>query len=65
MSTVATSFGIEEALHQLGIQEINYGSSTGTHWFPGEETIASYSPVDGTLIGKVTTKRLVGDLQLK
>ncbi|MEZ4778003.1 MAG: aldehyde dehydrogenase family protein [Flavobacteriaceae bacterium] len=55
MSTVATSFGIEEALQQLGIQEINYGSSTGTRWFPGEETIASYSPVDGTLIGKVTT----------
>ncbi len=55
MSTVATSFGIEEALQQLGIQEINYGTSTGNSWMPGDQLIASYSPVDGSLIGKVTS----------
>ncbi|MEZ4875921.1 MAG: aldehyde dehydrogenase family protein, partial [Flavobacteriaceae bacterium] len=54
MSTVATSFGIEEALQKLGIQDVNYGTSTGTQWLPGNETIASHSPVDGSLIGKVT-----------
>lgn len=55
MSTVATSFGIEEALEQLGIEAINSGTSTGNHWFPGGAEIASHSPVDGQLIGKVTT----------
>jgi len=55
MSTVAMSFGIEEALQQLGIEEINKGTSTGKKWFPGGEEMASYSPVDGKLIGKVTS----------
>lgn len=54
MSTVATSFGIEKALEQLGIKEVNSGTSTGNEWFSGDETISSYSPVDGKLIGKVT-----------
>ena len=58
MSTVATSFGIEEALKELGINETNNGTSTGKNWFSNGEEIASYSPVDGKLIGKVsaTTK---------
>ncbi len=58
MSTVATSFGIEEALKELGLNETNNGTSTGANWFSGGEEIASYSPVDGKLIGKVsaTTK---------
>ncbi|MCH9661596.1 MAG: aldehyde dehydrogenase family protein, partial [Bacteroidetes bacterium] len=55
MSNVATSFGIEAALQQLGIKEINQGTSTGSNWMTGGEEIASYSPVDGKLIGKVTT----------
>ncbi|RFN59277.1 L-piperidine-6-carboxylate dehydrogenase [Marixanthomonas ophiurae] len=58
MSTVATSFGIEEALKELGLNETNNGTSTGANWFSNGEEIASYSPVDGKLIGKVsaTTK---------
>ena len=58
MSTVATSFGIEEALKELGLNETNNGTSTGANWFSSGEEIASYSPVDGKLIGKVsaTTK---------
>ncbi|OAB80338.1 L-piperidine-6-carboxylate dehydrogenase [Cochleicola gelatinilyticus] len=54
MSTVATSFGIEEALKQLGLEAVNKGTSTGSQWFSEGETIASHSPVDGKLIGKVT-----------
>ena len=51
----ATSFGIEEALKQLGIKEKNLGTSTGNDWFSNGNEITSYSPVDGKLIGKVTT----------
>ncbi len=54
MQATTTSFGIEEALEQLGIKDLNQGTSTGNKWFPGGEEIASYSPVDGALIGKVT-----------
>ncbi|PVW15265.1 L-piperidine-6-carboxylate dehydrogenase [Marixanthomonas spongiae] len=58
MATVASSFGIEEALKELGVNETNNGTSTGKNWFSSGEEIASYSPVDGKLIGKVsaTTK---------
>ncbi|UAB82005.1 aldehyde dehydrogenase family protein [Marixanthomonas sp. SCSIO 43207] len=58
MSSVATSFGIEEAMKELGLNETNNGTSTGKNWFSNGEEIASYSPVDGKLIGKVsaTTK---------
>ncbi len=58
MSKIATDFGIMDALKKLGIEEVNKGTSTGSQCFGSGETIASYSPVDGTLIGKVnsTTK---------
>jgi len=55
MSTIATSIGIDEALQKLGIKEVNQGTSTGNDWFSSGETISSYSPVDGKLIGKVST----------
>ena len=55
MLTATTSFGIEEALEKLGVEDINHGTSTGSNWMPGSDTISSYSPVDGKLIGKVTT----------
>ena len=50
---IATAFGIEEALKELGLNEINNGTSTGKEWFSNGEVIESYSPVDGALIGKV------------
>ncbi|MEM9679786.1 MAG: aldehyde dehydrogenase family protein [Bacteroidota bacterium] len=58
MEAVATDFGIQDALDQLGVKAINEGSSTGSNWFSNGELIESYSPVDGQLIGKVksTTK---------
>jgi aldehyde dehydrogenase (NAD+) len=55
MSTVATSFGIEEALQELGIKDINKGTSTGSNWFSDGDEIASKSPVNGKLIAKVTS----------
>ena len=58
MSKIAEEFGIKQALKDLGLNEINNGTSTGKDWFSNGEIIESYSPVDGALIGKVksTTK---------
>ena len=49
-----SKFGIKEALQQLGVKDINNGTSTGSNNFGSGETISSYSPTDGALIGKVT-----------
>ncbi|KJS06552.1 MAG: aldehyde dehydrogenase [Flavobacteriales bacterium BRH_c54] len=54
-TAVADKFGIKDALNKLGVKEINNGTSTGSHSFGNGEAIASYSPTDGQLIGKVTT----------
>lgn len=53
MSKIAVSFGLDKALKKLGVKEINAGTSTGLNNFGSGELIASYSPVDGSLIGKV------------
>ena len=55
MSKIATGFGIDQALQDLGIQEINNGTSTGSDYFSSGDVISSYSPADGALIGKVKT----------
>ena len=55
MSTIASQFGMPEALKALGIKEINDGTSTGSNCFSSGAIIESYSPVDGQLIGKVKT----------
>jgi aldehyde dehydrogenase (NAD+) len=47
------TFGMQEALKELGLKEINHGSSTGGEHFSNGELLESYSPVDGQLIGKV------------
>lgn len=52
-TTAVDQFGIQEALQQLGIKEINEGASTGTNWFSNGKIIESYSPATGELIGKV------------
>lgn len=58
MSDIAEKFGIKQALKELGIEDVNEGTSTGKEFFGSGEIIESYSPVDGSLIGKVksTTK---------
>jgi len=48
-------FGIKEALTQLGIKELNDGTSTGINNFSTGAILESYSPVDGKLIAKVKT----------
>jgi aldehyde dehydrogenase (NAD+) len=55
MGLVATDFGIKEVLDALGIKEVNPGTSTGSEFFSNGELISSYSPVDGSLIGKVAS----------
>jgi len=52
---ISSQFGIPQALEQLGIKDINLGTSTGTENFANGEIIESYSPVDGKLIAKVQT----------
>jgi len=49
-----TDFDMTEMLLELGLKAINDGTSTGKKSFSGNETIDSYSPVDGLLIGKIT-----------
>ncbi|MFN3999496.1 aldehyde dehydrogenase family protein [Algoriphagus sp.] len=47
-------FGISEPLKNLGIKPENLGSSTGVNWLNSSESdLASVSPADGQLIGKV------------
>ena len=53
MNTQADQFGMKEALAQLGVKDINDGTSTGQHNFSNGTLLESYSPVDGQLIGKV------------
>ncbi len=55
MEAIATDFGIKEALKQLGVKDVNDGTSTGSNGFGSGELILSYSPTDGQLIGKVST----------
>ncbi|MFD1314969.1 L-piperidine-6-carboxylate dehydrogenase [Namhaeicola litoreus] len=45
---------IKQVLKNLGIDQVNQGVSSGTKWFDtAGDTTASYSPIDGELIGKV------------
>lgn len=55
MNISTVDFGIQQALKQLGVHDINNGTSTGSNNFGSGDIIESYSPVDGTLIGKVKT----------
>ncbi len=50
-----SNFNIQVILKDLGIAEVNDGSSTGQNTFKGGEEIESRSPVDGQLIAKVTS----------
>ncbi len=53
MAVAIADTGIQKALDQLGIKDINNGTSTGSDSFGSGEPIPSYSPVDGALIAKV------------
>ena len=45
---------IKKSLQILGVKKTNNGTSIGQESFGGGETIDSFSPVDGLLIGSVT-----------
>ncbi len=47
------NLSISSALEQLGVQSSNSGSSTGTNSFKYDQTISSYSPVNGEKIAEV------------
>ncbi len=55
MTQVLTDkYGIAEALKTLGINEKNFGASTGTnHWNTDGAKVDSFSPADGQFIGSV------------
>ena len=55
MSEVLEQINISAALEALGLKNENAGSSTGQKSTSQGEYIASFSPVDGELIGKVST----------
>jgi aldehyde dehydrogenase (NAD+) len=44
---------MKDILKTLGVAETSEGVSTGQKWFASGDTIESYSPADGRLIGKV------------
>ena len=46
---------INNTLKKLGVQKLNKGTSTGSDFFGKGEVIKSFSPVDGKLIGEVTS----------
>lgn len=50
-----SALDIQAVLNNLGVKDVNPGTSTGQSSFGKGELISSYSPVDGKLIGKVTT----------
>ena len=55
MESIAIEKTIEKALNKLGVKDLNQGTSTGSNFFGNGEILESYSPVDGNLIGKVTS----------
>jgi aldehyde dehydrogenase (NAD+) len=54
-TATVTSVNIETALLKLRIGKTNLGTSTGKHHFGFGSMLDSYSPVDGKLIGSVST----------
>jgi len=55
MATSTLNYNIDKALNMLGISNENSGVSTGANNFGSGQTINSFSPVNGALIGKVST----------
>ena len=53
--TTTTKNNIKKSLQTLNIKDINFGVSTGQESFGDGPKIDSFSPVDGALIGSVTS----------
>jgi aldehyde dehydrogenase (NAD+) len=52
-NATSTTLDITQTLATLGLKAVNPGGSTGQTYFATGELLESYSPVDGSLIGKV------------
>ncbi|MFO8054115.1 MAG: aldehyde dehydrogenase family protein [Bacteroidales bacterium] len=49
-----SNYPVQQMLDKLGIEEKQYGASTGTQWLEtGGKTVTSYSPADGKSIASV------------
>ena len=55
MEIITLQKTIKNALNKLGVSDLNKGTSTGSNFFGNGEIIDSFSPVDGNLIGKVSS----------
>lgn len=56
MTEIQTEIDVQAILTQLGIEPINRGASTGSHWFHSRgPKIDSFSPVDGKVIASVNS----------
>ena len=55
MTKATSNNTIQEILKDLGLKQVNQGTSTGQNYFGSGDIIPSYSPVDGALIAKVST----------
>ena len=55
MEITAIEKTIQQALDKLGVKTLNNGTSTGSKFFGVGDIMESYSPVNGKLIGKVST----------
>jgi len=54
-ATAPGKTAISSSLKLLGLKDHNEGTSTGSHFFGNGPVIDSYSPVDGSLIARVST----------
>jgi aldehyde dehydrogenase (NAD+) len=52
MPALAKSYDVKAILERLGIEKVNYGAFDG-EWFGNGSKSASYSPIDGELLGEV------------
>src|SRR5210317_441251 len=46
---------LDKLFNKYGLNKLSHGCSTGSEWFSSGEIIQSYSPVDGKLIGEITS----------
>src|SRR5210317_848774 len=46
---------LDKLFNKYGLNKLSHGCSTGSEWFSSGEIIQSYSPVDGKLIGEISS----------
>ena len=46
---------LDKLFNKYGLNKLSHGCSTGSKWFSSGDTIQSYSPVDGKLIGEISS----------